>query len=210
MKFPRITSDHQNTAVVLSIEGCNGAGKTTLLNRYKTEHPDTECILCVPEIYQTAKDMKHFMLFEASPLCHALYYLAGAIEMRARQEHKFSKILYDRSLWSTFAALYAKDESLLPDLISCLNSVRTKVFIPDHVVVLEASYATCQARSKRKNEGGEFDKDKEDEHNKKNQFYRVLEESGYPVTFINVDYLNAEDVYDKFIEVTSPLFSKSK
>lgn len=203
MKIPYIKPTHSKDTIVISIEGCNGAGKTTLLNLYKEAHQDTECILCVPEIYQKSKDMKHFMLFESSVLCSALYYLGGAVEVFHSHERKYSKILFDRSIWSTFAAAYAKDPNTIPILIDCLRAIKDQVFMPELIVVLEASYETCRQRISSKKAGGEFDKDEEIAFNSKSRFYHILKDNGYPVVFLNVNNLSAKDVYSEFLHLIS-------
>lgn len=204
--IPIISSVNQQDVTVLSIEGCNGAGKTTILNTYATFHPDTECRLCVPNIYQQSREMKHYMLFNASPLCGALYYLAGSIEVRETHDSNYSKILLDRSVWSTFAAAYAKDEKVLPYLFSCLEIVKNKVLLPDFVVVLDASYETCRYRSSKKNVGGEFDLDAKDSHERKMDFYRLLGDSGYPICFLDVNDLDPNEAYLAFESIADKVF----
>lgn len=198
--IPFIAPCHNSSTLVVSIEGCNGAGKTTLLKKYQERHKDTECRLCVPDSFQSAKDTKHFMLFESSALCSAMYYLGGAIEVFSKHDKAYSKILFDRSIWSTFAAAYAKDEANVPVLFNCLEAIKQHVFLPNLVIVLDASFETCQERISNKNEGGEFDKDKREAFNKKRNFYRLLKESGYPVTFIDVNNISAEEVYCEFVK----------
>ena len=201
LEIPFIPPTHPNDVFVFSIEGCNGAGKTTLLNRYKKDHPDTECRLCVPDVFQTAKDMKRFMLFESSQLCSALYYLSGAVEVFNCHNKNFSKVLFDRSIWSTFAAAYAKDETTLPILLNCLNAIKQQVFLPNLIIVLDASFETAKARSSQKCSGGEFDKDEIEAFMKKGNFYNLLKDAGYPILFIDVNDKNAEEVYSEFLEI---------
>ena len=199
--IPYIQPSHSKEIFVFSIEGCNGAGKTTLLNRYKKDHLDTECRLCVPDIYQTSKDIKRFMLFESSQLCSALYYLGGAVEVFHNHNNKYSKILFDRSLWSTFAAAYARDCTIMPILFDSLNAIRNHVFLPNLIVVLDASFETCKARSSKKLVGGEFDNDEKDAFLRKREFYSLMTEVGYPVSFIDVNNKDAEDVYSEFLSI---------
>ena len=207
VKLPVITSEAQQGVKVLAIEGCNGAGKTTLLNAYSKNHADTECKLCVPQIYQKAKDMKHFMLYESTALCSALYYLGGAVEVKRLHDPKYTKVLFDRSVWSTFAAAYTKDETILPELFSCMKAIRQHVFIPDYIVVLDASYETCKRHIATKHEGAEFDKDSRIQFDKKSHFYRILQDAGYPMAFINVDDLTADEVYTKFETIANKVFA---
>lgn len=207
--LPLIENEQQRNVKILAIEGCNGAGKTTLLNTYGKHHVDTECKLCVPEIFQTAKDMKHFMLYDATTLCSALYYLGGAVEVKKRHDTKYKKVLLDRSVWSTFAAAYTKDESILPELFACLKAIRHHVFIPDHIVVLDATYETCKNHIAKKHEGAEFDKDSYSQFAKKNHFYRMLQEAGYPMTFIDVNNFSEKEVYQQFETISKRVFSRT-
>lgn len=201
LEIPFIPSTHSKDVYVYAIEGCNGAGKTTLLNRFKKEHHDTECQLCVPEIFQTAKEMKRFMLFEATQLCSALYYLGGAVEVFHNHNTDCSKLLFDRSVWSTFAAAYATDETVIPVLFDCLRAIKEQVFLPNLIIVLDASFETCNSRCTQKRKGGEFDKDDKDTFYKKREFYDLLKDAGYPVFFINVNDIDAEEVYKKFLHI---------
>lgn len=210
IKIPFISNDAQQNVKVLAIEGCNGVGKTTLLNTYSKQHPDTECTLCVPQVYQTAKEMKNFMLYESSALCSALYYLGGAVEVKRMHNPKFSKVLFDRSVWSTFDAAYAKDKTILQELFECLKAIKEYVFIPNHIIVLEASYTTCKNRIVRKSVGSEFDKDSIEQFVKKKNFYRLLKDSGYPITFIDVDTLSKEEVYQRFENLARDFFKSSE
>lgn len=201
LNIPYLHSSHSKDVFVFSIEGCNGAGKTTLLNRYMKEHPDTECRLCVPDIFQTVKDMKHYMLFESSQLCSALYYLAGAVEVFNRHKVEYSKVLFDRSVWSTFAAAYAKDVTIVPILFNTLNAIKQQVFLPNLIIVLDVSYETAKSRSSQKSVGGEFDKDEIDAFTKKKEFYNLLKDAGYPILFIDVNDKDTEEVYSEFLYI---------
>ena len=145
--------------------------------------------------------MKRFMLFESSQLCSALYYLSGAVEVFNCHNKNFSKVLFDRSIWSTFAAAYAKDETTLPILLNCLNAIKQQVFLPNLIIVLDASFETAKARSSQKCSGGEFDKDEIEAFMKKRNFYNLLKDAGYPILFIDVNDKNAEEVYSEFLEI---------
>lgn len=207
MTLPIITNDPRSDVKVIAIEGCNGTGKTTLLNAYTKLHTDVECKLCVPKIYQTAKDTKHYMLYESTALCSALYYLGGAVEVKATHNKNYSKIVFDRSVWSTFAAAYSKDESILSELFGCLKAIRNYVFIPDHIVVLDATYETCKQRIMLKQEGAEFDKDSYNQFEKKRHFYKMLKEVGYPMSFIDVNNLTEKGVLLEFEEIANKVFN---
>lgn len=201
IEIPFISTEYQDNMYIIAVEGCNGTGKTTLCNEYSKQHPDIEYSLCVPEIYQKATDMKNYMLFQSSALCSALYYLAGAIEMRNIHNPNMHKVLFDRSLWSTFAAAYVKAENILPDLFCCLKSLRKYLLFPNKIIVLEASYETALVRISKKSIGAEFDRDKLCEYNKKASFYHLLKNAGYNVSFIDTENKTAKEVYDEFVSL---------
>jgi len=198
IKLPLVTNDNQNGLQIITIEGCNGVGKSTLLNKFKAKHLDYECVLSVPDVFQTSKDMKKFMLFSSSPLCNALYYLSGSVEVRSRYDANSKKVILDRSLWSTFATAYVKEKSIIEPLFKCLESIKNYVFIPNKIIILEASYETCLLRINEKTDGKEFDKDKINEFGKKYDFYKLLKNTGYDVVFINTDSLNQNEVLEIF------------
>lgn len=158
-------------------------------------------IVVKASIYQTSKDMKRFMLFESSALCGALYYFAGAVEMRHKHNIRFNKVLFDRSIWSTFAAAYSKDESILPELFECLQVIKHSILLPDLIVVLDVSYEKAMCRSKKKVVGGEFDNDEQIQFQKKKEFFKHLSKSGYNVLFIDTNNLTVDDVYINFKEI---------
>lgn len=210
LEIPLILPPKDRKEIVISIEGCNGAGKTTLLNKYANAHPDVESTLCVPYIYQKAKDIKAFMLFQASALCSALYYLGGAVEIKDKHNLSYHKVLFDRSVWSTFAAAYAKDVNIIKPLFQCLEALKDKIFIPNHIVVLQTSYKTCIERINKKNEGGEFDKDDELIFERKSEFYNLLKNAGYNIDFIQTDEMTTDEVYNQFCLITEKLWTTEK
>lgn len=208
LTLPFIEQSSSQKEVVVTIEGCNGVGKSTLLEAYSKEHPNIECSLCVPFIYQTAKEMKNFMLYESGALCSALYYLAGAVEIKRIHNPDKLNILFDRSVWSTFAAAYCKDESIIKDLFLCLQSITKHIFIPNKIIVLEAVYDTCQGRINKKISGAEFDKDEITQFEKKKEFYHILHRSGYDVSFIQTDNLSKNEVLSCFSKIVEPLWKR--
>jgi thymidylate kinase len=185
--------------VIAAIEGPNGAGKTTLTKAYSELHPDVLCRLCVPDIYMDCHDIKSYMLFEASALGSAFYFLSGLIEAKKEDERgHYSKILIDRSIWSTFAAAYAKDETSIIPLFKVVNDIKDFIHLPDKTIVLRASYETCIQRSGEKLIGKEFDNDSFIQFNKKLDFYSILKQRGYDVIFIETDKMTKNDVLSVF------------
>jgi thymidylate kinase len=188
--------------MIVALEGPNGAGKTTLMRGYAALHPDILCRLCVPDIYMDCHDMKSYMLFEASALGSAFYFLSGLFEAKREDEKAGnSKILIDRSIWSTFATAYAKDEDSIKPLFKVLNAIQDYIHLPDETVVLRASYETCTQRSGKKSAGKEFDKDTLKQFNKKMEFYTILKQQGYQVSFIETDNRDKNEVLSVFSDL---------
>ena len=107
-------------------------------------------------------------------------------------------ILYDGDFRSTFAAAYAKRPDFINDLLRAVDALKLHLIIPDKIIVLLASFETCQQRIINKNSGKEFDKDTKEIFEKKQEFYRILEDSGYDIHFIDTETKKPQDVYNEF------------
>ena len=185
--------------MIVAIEGPNGVGKTSLMEAYAKLNPDVLCQLCVPGIYMNNHDVKAYMLFEASALGSAFYFLSGLIEGKVLNEKsQYSKILIDRSIWSTFAAAYSKDETSIIPLFKVLEEIQSYIHLPDKTFVLHASYETCTKRIGKKLAGNNFDKDDIIQFNKKISFYNLLKQRGNDITFIDTDNKTKEEVLISF------------
>ena len=185
---------------IVAVEGLNGVGKSSLICRYRQDHPDVPTGYAVPKCYLADRDRMTYMLFEATPAASALYYLAGNADFRRELEASGAKrFLSDRSVWSTVAAAYAKDPSLLPELLDTVDALQDRLVIPDTVIVLRGSYETCLGRIAAKASGAEFDRDSETVFWRKYELYDLLRESGYDVRDIATDGKSREEVYAEFI-----------
>ncbi len=188
--------------MIVALEGPNGVGKTTLVNNYAKLHSDVLCRLSVPNIYYDCHDMKSYMLFDASALGSAFYFLSGLIEARKEDDNaSYSNIIIDRSIWSTFAAAYSKDKNILPPLFEILASIKDYIHLPDMTIVLIASHETCKKRIGLKTHGQEFDKDNIEQFNRKTEFYYILEQRGYNIKFIDTDRMNKDEVMSNFVDL---------
>ena len=144
------------------------------------------------------------MLFEAAASTSALYYFSGICESyKLLVDCNYPKIALDRSIWSTFAAAYAKNPDIVPGLLRTVDALKSFLVIPDVIVVLLASFETCQQRIIKKNSGKEFDKDSKDIFNRKQEFYKILDNSGYNIRFIDTEHIAAIDVYKEFDRMLS-------
>ena len=198
-KIPLIKKANLEKSYIVGIEGLNGVGKTTLTRNIQNNNANIKCNLCVPELFTKNKEIKSFMLFEAAATTSALYYLSGICEAYHLVENKsYSNIVLDRSIWSTFAAAYSKRPEFVNDLLRAVDALKIHLIIPDKIIVLLASFEICQQRIINKNSGKEFDKDTKEIFEKKQDFYRILEDSGYDIRFIDTETKTPKDVYDEF------------
>ena len=198
-KVPLIKKVNLHNSFIVGIEGLNGVGKTTLTKKIKDNNINFKCDLSVPELFTKNKEIKSYMLFEAIAQTSALYYLSGICEAyRFLKSENYPNIALDRSIWSTFAATYAKDPEFINDLFQMVNSIKEHLIIPDVIVVLLASFETCQKRILNKNSGKEFDKDTEEIFYKKQELYKILEASGYNIKFIDTERKTPQEVYEEF------------
>ena len=163
LQVPLIKKTNLPNSFIVGIEGLNGVGKTTLTQNIKNNNTGIICDLCVPELFTKNKEIKSYMLFEAAATTSALYYLSGICEAyRFIENENHPNIALDRSIWSTFAAAYAKRPEFIGDLFQMVNAMKAHLIIPDTIIVLLASFETCQQRIINKNSGKEFDKDTKD------------------------------------------------
>ena len=198
IKIPLIKKNNLEKTFVIGIEGLNGVGKTTLTRNIQNNNTNVKCDLCVPELFTKNKEIKSFMLFEAAATTSALYYLSGICEaFHVIKNESYSNVVLDRSIWSTFAAAYAKRPEFINDLFHAVDALKGYLIIPDKIIVLLASFETCQQRIINKNSGKEFDKDTKEIFEKKQEFYRILEDSGYDIHFIDTETKTPQDVYDE-------------
>lgn len=184
---------------IVAVEGLNGVGKSSVIYRYRQDHPEIPAGYAVPKGYLADKERMAYMLFKATPTASALYYLAGNADFRREIENNGEqRFLSDRSVWSTVAAAYAKDPSLLPSLINTVKDLQDRLVIPDTVVVLRAHYDTCRSRIAAKSSGAEFDRDSEEDFRRKYELYDILKSCGYDVRDVQTDGKTRDEVYAEF------------
>lgn len=208
MKIPFI--EPAQNKFVISIDGANGAGKSTLLKAYARLHPDIYCQLSIPDIYQASLEMKKYMLYEAAPLTKSLYYLAAAIEVRSKLTKQTNQILLDRSIWSTAATLYAENPTYIHEFLNCISLIKEHILIPNIIFFLHADYETSRIRNCKKTDAGVFDMEDSCIFNRKNEFYRILEQNGYEVHIIAVERRTSKQVLDEFSLQCAPLWQNAK
>ena len=196
---PILSNTSLSQKTIVAIEGLNGVGKTTLVEHVGASFPSIKTSQSTPAIYIKNIEIRSYILFSASQMASALYYLSGITDLTSLLKREPSRsILLDRSIWSTLAAAYAKDPQIVPMLFSLLSEMQDYLMIPDYIVVLNASYKTCLERIAKKHSGKEFDKDSEEIFDKKKEFYGILKNAGYPMQFIETDDLDPNEVYYRF------------
>ncbi len=194
-RIPLMTNGNDDGKTVYALEGLNGVGKSTVINSITSDYDDIRTIYSVPDVMLSSSEIKHFVLENEEPLLGAFFYLSGIMAAAGQIKDMDEKtVVMDRSLWSTLAAAYSKDETTLPVLAGTLELVKDKVRFPDKIIVLRASFESCLERIGKKLSGQEFDKDTEEIFYKKYRFYDILKESGYPVVFVDTDGKSAGEV----------------
>jgi len=187
--------------LVTAVEGLNGVGKSTLVSQFVARHSEVPYAYSAPEMYLKHGDFKKYILFDASPVASALYYLAALADTRRQLDRESvagTHYLFDRSVWSTVAAAYAKDPATYEPLMRTVSALGESLLIPDTVVVLRGSYETCQRRISGKSSGAEFDRDSRIVFERKYELYDRIAADGYDVRFIDTDGKSAAEVLTEF------------
>ena len=195
---PNITlmKPKNRTYKVVAVEGPNGVGKSTL-NRRLGESLLWPIRLGVADPFME-RELKYRMIFEADWRASVYFFIAGAIEIdrELSQLPQGSTILLDRSPWSTVAVQVAEDQTRETWVMQALDAVSDVLPIPDHVLLLEASYTTCLSRIEGKPiSESMFDRDDEEHFLREQSYYRRLCSLLPSASIIQTDGLDAEEVY---------------
>lgn len=178
---------------IVAIEGPNGVGKSTVckeINKLK----EFEYRLGVPKQWMEY-NIKKRMIFQASWVASALYFMSGTMEVKREIEDINDKIIImDRSVWSTLAVNWIKDPQRCEKIIRIMNEGHEFLPMPDMVIVLKADYEICQQRINNKiDEGKDFDKDSREEFIKEMSFYDWLNEQLDNVEIVDTSNFKPED-----------------
>lgn len=179
---------------IIAIEGPNGVGKTTLcgsLNRME----GFEYRLGVPPEWMEY-NMKKRMIFHASWMASALYFMSGVMEVKRDIKNLDKKfIIMERSIWSTLAVHWMKDFSRVGPLLNIMKEGHEFLPIPDLTIVLKADYDTCQNRiNKKLDESKDFDKDLPREFLREMEFYDWLNNQLPNIEIIDTTNLSLEKI----------------
>ncbi|MGH7969252.1 MAG: deoxynucleoside kinase, partial [Limisphaerales bacterium] len=183
--------------------GPNGAGKTTL-GRRLSEALNVPFCLGTDEAW-FGQAFKSRMIQDAEWFASAMFFLSGCFEQtRLLRNRPEPLIILDRCLWSTLAVHAAQDESRLARLVEMLQPIASEIHAPHLTLVLEASFATCQARIGNKEaEARALDEltATQQFHQREREFYRWLGSRTSPVEFMDVDRDTPEQLTLKAIEL---------
>jgi len=182
--------------VVVAIEGPNGVGKTTLVQSLCQSLGAPGC-LGIDEAW-SAEPFKVRMIRDADWPASAMFFLSGCGEqMRLVRSRPEPLVIMDRSVWSTLAVQAALEPRRLTVLVAMLGPVAAWVRVPDLTLVLEASLATCQARSAGKRglaRALDGLNATEGYHTREREFYWWLGRQTAGVGFVQVDRLTVAEV----------------
>jgi len=134
---------------VVALEGPNGAGKTTLCQTLSQRLGAPACLGVDAAWF--AEDFKVRMIRDAAWFSSAMFFLSGCFEQMRNLAHRnIPLVLMDRSIWSTLAVHAAEDSRRLAALLEMLRPVAAEIQVPDFVLILDATFDTCQGRIARK------------------------------------------------------------
>jgi thymidylate kinase len=174
---------------VVAVEGHNGAGKTTLCAAVANALGVPTCLGTDAAWFADA--LKARMIRDADWPASAMFFLSGCLEqIRVQRARPEPLLIMDRCLWSTLAVHAATDAARLGALLAMLRPIAPQVCVPDLTLVLEASFATCQARIARKSGAARALDELTAEpafHDRERAFYHWLARQHPGVRFVDVD-----------------------
>jgi thymidylate kinase len=141
------------------------------------------------------------MIRDADWFASAMFFLSGCFEQnRLLRQRPDRAVIMDRCLWSTLAVHAAANTEHLNSVIEMLRPISAQVHIPNLTLVLEASFATCQARIARKTgtaraldeltANAQF-------HAKEAEFYQWLGRQSSSIVFLDANGIEADQVAQK-------------
>ena len=184
---------------VIALEGPNATGKSTLGKALSMRLQAPSCL--GTDAAWFSEPFKTRMIRDADWHASALFFLSGCFEqMRLLRGRPEALILMDRSIWSTLAVHAATDVERLRALAAVLSPLAECIDLPEKTLVLDASFATCQARIAKKS-GLDRALDELTAnalfHMREREFYRWLERRVPGVVFLNVDQISADAAVDQ-------------
>ena len=203
LRLPAFSAPPAARPFIVAIEGPNGAGKTTLSWALSRELGVPWC-LGTDEAW-FAEPLKVRMIRDADWHASAMFFLSGCFEQsRVLRQRCDPTVVMDRSLWSTLAVHAGQSTARLETLLTMLAPVAHLICLPQFTLVLEASFATCQARIANKTGTARA----LDEltataafHERERQFYRWVGQQSNTLGFLDTNHANAAEVARRALEV---------
>jgi thymidylate kinase len=196
LALPRFAARESCGPTIVALEGANGSGKSTLCRALAGSLGALRC-LGTDEAW-FAEPFKVRMIRDAEWPASAMFFLSGCLEqMRVLRERSEPLVIMDRCLWSTLAVHAATSVDRIEALLAMLSPVAREIRVPDLTIVLDASFATCQARIARKTGTARALDEltaKPAFHARERAFYRWLIRQQPGVKFLQVDRSNPEEV----------------
>ncbi|SPE51655.1 hypothetical protein SBV1_140009 [Verrucomicrobia bacterium] len=202
LRLPRFLDRGRQTPRVIAVEGPNGAGKTTLCRALAETLRAPYCLGTDAAWFSPA--LKTRMIREAEWFASAMFFFSGCFEqMRVLRNRSEPLMIMDRSLWSTLAVHGAEKAERLEVVLAMLRPIAAEIQVPDFTVVLDASFASCQARIAKK-EGLDRALDQltatEGFHAREQEFYRWLGRERPELAFLGVDEAEPHEVLERALD----------
>ena len=201
IRLPLFAARCPRRPFVVALEGPNGAGKTTLAGSLSGRLHVPICL--GTDFAWFSEPFKTRMIRDAEWYASAMFFLSGCFEqMRMLRALSERRVVMDRSLWSTLAVHAATDARRLAALVAMLKPIADVVEVPDLTIVLEASFAACQARISAKTGNARALDELTAEpgfHERERDFYRWLGNKHAGFAFIDVTTAQPAQVVDRAV-----------
>jgi len=188
---------------VVALEGPNGVGKSTL-GQGLAEGLGVPVKLGTDDAW-FSEPFKVRMIRDADWYSSAMFFLSGCFEqMRLLRSYRDRVVVLDRCLWSTLAVHAAERVERLEAVIAMLRPVSTEIQVPDLTIVLDASFATCQARIANKTGIARVLDDLTGTavfHAREREFYRWLSNRARGIRFLDADGASPAEVVARALAI---------
>lgn len=199
LRLPAFSKRKGARPVVVALEGPNGVGKSTLCEALSRTLRAPACLGTDTAWFSDA--FKTRMIRDADWPASAMFFLSGCFEqMRVLEAEAGGLVIMDRCVWSTLAVHGAESTQRLAALLAMLKPVAGLVRVPDLTLVLEASFATCQARIANKAGAAralDALKATPSFHAKEREFYHWLARRRRDIVFLDAEPAGPSEVAER-------------
>lgn len=213
MQYKRIISksivnylekSNQNNKLI-TLEGSNGVGKSTILK--KIDNTSIQTRISTLDLWRSS-EIKSYLIKKGDNLSSAFYFLSAWIESKKEIDTTNKFILIDRSIWSTFAFLYASNSPLFNRFQDTIFSYKELIPFPSHTLIIKCSFAERKKRIFLKGQS-EIDLDHTtlslSFHQREVDFYKSLKRN-IPNTFIiETNYLTINETIVKIEKILNKI-----